>query len=62
MDDPFVKSDSERLNRQMSLLKRIANSSWQIIYFSSKDEVKDLLTEEITNKTINYVALPPLFS
>ena len=62
MDDPFVKSDSERLKRQMSLLKRIANSSWQIIYFSSKDEVKDLLTEEIANKTINYVELPPLFS
>jgi exonuclease SbcC len=62
MDDPFVKSDSERLNRQMNLLKKIANSSWQIIYFSSKDEVKDILTEEIANKTINYVELPPLFS
>lgn len=62
MDDPFVKSDFERLNRQMNLLKKIANSGWQIIYFSSKDEIKDLLKEEIANKTINYVELSPLFS
>lgn len=62
MDDPFVKSDFERLNKQMNLLKKIANSGWQIIYFSSKDEIKDLLKEEIANKTINYVELSPLFS
>lgn len=53
MDDPFVKSDMERLKRQINILKELAHSGWQIIYFSAKDEVKECLEEEIKNGEIS---------
>ncbi|PNR94666.1 AAA family ATPase [Petrotoga sp. 9PWA.NaAc.5.4] len=60
LDDPFVKSDSERLIKQIAILKNIVKSGWQVIYFSSKDEVKDLLKEDIAKKEVNFIELPPL--
>lgn len=54
MDDPFVKSDMERLKRQIAILKELSHSGWQIIYFSAKDEVKECLKEEIKNRAISY--------
>lgn len=41
LDDPFIKSDTNRLNRQMSLLEEVVGSGWQILYFSAKEEVLD---------------------
>ena len=45
LDDPFIKSDPDRLERQLEMLKKIAESGWQIIYFSAKKEIKELLEE-----------------
>jgi len=42
-DDPFIKSDGERLKRELDLLVEISKDGWQILYFSCKDEVKDYL-------------------
>jgi len=54
MDDPFVKSDINRLKRQLTILKELSKSGWQIIYFTAKDEVKDCLKNEIKNDEISY--------
>ncbi|TES90812.1 MAG: hypothetical protein E3J87_09160 [Candidatus Cloacimonadota bacterium] len=54
MDDPFVKSDIDRLKRQLTILKELSKSGWQIIYLTAKDEVKDCLKDEIKNKEIAY--------
>ncbi|MEA2056870.1 MAG: AAA family ATPase [Patescibacteria group bacterium] len=45
MDDPFIKSDQGRLNKQLKTLLELAQQNWQIIYFSAKDEVKDQLSQ-----------------
>lgn len=62
LDDPFIKSDPERLRRQIDLLKRISRLGWQIIYFSCKDEILSNLKPEINNQNINLIELPNLFS
>lgn len=62
MDDPFIKSDPDRLQKQMDMLKKISESGWQIIYFSAKGEVKEALKKDIENRLINYVKLPGIFS
>jgi DNA repair protein SbcC/Rad50 len=55
MDDPFIKSDMYRIERQMNVLKKICNSGWQVLYFSCKNEIKDILSNDIKNKNINYI-------
>ena len=57
MDDPFVKADSDRLKRLIKMLERISDWGWQIIYFSAKDEIKDILKENIDNGEVNYVVV-----
>ncbi len=39
LDDPFLKSDRKRFERQMGMLFDLAGSGWQILYLSAKDEV-----------------------
>lgn len=53
MDDPFIKSDKNRLKNQMNILTKISQSGWQILYFSAKDEVKEALKEFIDNGAVN---------
>jgi exonuclease SbcC len=53
MDDPFIKSDKKRLERQMHILSKISQNGWQILYFSAKDEVKDALKDYIENGSVN---------
>ncbi|MEJ2249371.1 MAG: hypothetical protein P8Y97_06895 [Candidatus Lokiarchaeota archaeon] len=52
LDDPFIKADYERLKRLLEMLKNIVNVGWQILYFTSKLEVKDLLKEDIERGTV----------
>jgi len=61
MDDPFIKADTERLQRQIDILKKISQSGWQIIYLTAKDEVKDVLKQDIENGNISYTELPSMF-
>ncbi|MCK4805217.1 MAG: hypothetical protein KAT88_11690, partial [Spirochaetes bacterium] len=58
MDDPFIKADTERLKRQLETLRKISGWGWQILYFSAKGEVKDLLKTGIAAEEIDYVELP----
>ena len=62
LDDPFIKADPDRLRRQMETLKSISKNGWQILYFSSKGEIKNLLEKEIENNTVNYIEIQDIFS
>lgn len=62
MDDPFIKADKERLQRQIDILKRISESGWQIIYFTAKDEVKDVLKKDIQSGKVQYILIKGIFS
>jgi len=62
MDDPFVKADIARLKRQIEMLKGISESGWQIIYFTAKDEVKEVLKQDIETDKVNYIEVQGIFS
>ncbi|MBN2225296.1 MAG: hypothetical protein JW765_11505 [Deltaproteobacteria bacterium] len=55
MDDPFIRSDPDRLARQMAMLGDIARKGWQIVYFSSKGEVKEALAKEIKKGAVTLI-------
>jgi len=57
LDDPFIKADPDRLRRQMETLKGISARGWQILYFSSKEEVKSILEKDIKHGAINYIEI-----
>ncbi len=52
LDDPFIKSDLNRLKIQLRILEIINKSGWQILYFSAKKEIQDALQEKIDSGTI----------
>jgi len=62
MDDPFVKADPDRLQRQIQTLRKISELGWQVIYFSAKGEVRDALQGDIEEGTINHVEIQSIFS
>jgi len=62
MDDPFVKADSDRLKRQIDVLKKITKLGWQVLYFSAKGEIYDALKIDIENGTVKYIGFQGLFS
>ena len=57
MDDPFIKADTERLTKQLKILKDLSKSGWQVIYFTAKDEVKDALEKQITEGSVSLIEL-----
>lgn len=62
MDDPFVKADKERLQKQIDILRSISEAGWQIMYFTAKDEVRDVLKEDVKSNKVNYVEIQPMYS
>jgi uncharacterized protein YhaN len=62
MDDPFIKADTDRLAKQLDLLKRISKDGWQILYFTAKEEVKDALKQDVASKSIGYHEIQGVFS
>jgi len=62
MDDPFIKADKKRLKEQIDILKKISKSGWQVLYFTAKDEVKEVLENDIKNKKIDYIEVQAIFS
>jgi DNA repair protein SbcC/Rad50 len=47
LDDPFIKADPHRLRTLFEMLFDICRDGWQIIYFSSKGEVREALEQKI---------------
>ena len=62
MDDPFVKADPDRLQRQIEMLKKISELRWQVMYFSAKGEVRNALEKDIEKGAINHVEIQSIFS
>jgi uncharacterized protein YhaN len=62
MDDPFVKADPVRLQKQIEMLKRISQSGWQIIYFSAKGEMREMVKPLIKRGAVNYVEIQAISS
>lgn len=57
LDDPFIKSDIERIEKQMETLRKIAEDGWQILYFSAKKEIMDMLSDDINNNKIKLTSI-----
>jgi len=47
LDDPFIKSDYGRVQKQMESLKKICGMGWQVLYFTAKKEVQEALNKDI---------------
>ena len=58
LDDPFVKASRNRLKILIKMLNDIAESGWQIIYFSAKEEIRKMLRKD---KKINIIELEKIF-
>ena len=57
LDDPFIKADFRRVKTQMKVLKRLVQMGWQILYFSAKKEVVEVLAEDIRSGQIDMIQL-----
>jgi regulator of replication initiation timing len=62
MDDPFVKADPVRLQKQIEVLQKISHAGWQVIYFTAKGEIREALKQQIKSGKVNYVEIPGIFS
>jgi uncharacterized protein YhaN len=57
LDDPFVKSDSDRLRNQLNILRQMTHEGWQILLFSAKNELLQFLSEDVERGTIQLIPL-----
>jgi uncharacterized protein YhaN len=46
LDNAFVHSDTERIRKEIEFLKELEDEGWQIIYFTFRDDVRQILEEE----------------
>ncbi len=51
-DDPFIKADPDRLERQFRTLVGIAERGWQVLFFSAKGEIEELVERMNRKKRI----------
>ena len=58
LDDPFIRSDTERLDKQIDTLKKMSSWGWQILYFSAKEEIRQRLEKDIQKDKIAFFELP----
>lgn len=59
LDDPFIKADPRRLKTLLEMLLQITDSGWQILYFSCKGEVRDLLESYIKAGRVEEFSIKP---
>jgi len=52
MDDAFIASDKERIRNQFKIIRDLCKTGWSILYFSVKDEIRELAAEFSKNKVI----------
>lgn len=48
LDNAFVHSDIERVEKEIEFLKELEEEGWQIIYFTFRDDVKELIEKYST--------------
>jgi len=59
MDDPFIKSDPVRLEKQLAKLTELSEKGWQIVYFSAKSEILEW-AKEFSEKNSERFLLEPM--
>ncbi|WP_414837431.1 ATP-binding protein [Candidatus Nanosalina sp. VS9-1] len=52
LDNAFVHSDTERIRKEIDFLKELEKEGWQIIYFTFRDDVREILEEETEVKEL----------
>jgi uncharacterized protein YhaN len=52
LDNAFVHSDIERVEKEIEFLKELEEEGWQIIYFTFRDDVKELIEKYSTVKEL----------
>jgi len=57
LDDAFIKSDFGRLKNQVETLKAVTLMGWQVIYFSSKKEILEVLEEDIEENRVQLIQI-----
>jgi uncharacterized protein YhaN len=62
MDDPFIKADPDRLRRQVEMLKVFSDLDWQIIYFSAKEEIRDILSKDIDRGIVKRIEIQRIWA
>jgi len=58
LDDPFIKADRGRLKRMADILVEICRQGWQILYFSAKDEILDVLKKSVESEEVTLHQVP----
>jgi DNA repair protein SbcC/Rad50 len=59
LDDPFIKADPDRLKTLISMLFKISADGWQILYFSSKGEIRQALEDKIAAGEVTQFSVNP---
>lgn len=57
LDDPFIKADPDRLKILLNMLLQVADSGWQVLYFSAKGEVRDTLQGKLQSGRVKEFCL-----
>lgn len=47
LDNAFVHSDTERVEKELEFLMELEDEGWQIIYFTFRDDVREVLEGEV---------------
>lgn len=57
LDDPFIKADQDRLKRLLGTIKELTTRGWQVLYFTCKNEVREILEPSLENGEIKLVEI-----
>ncbi len=57
LDDPFIKADQDRLKRLLGTIKELTTRGWQVLYFTCKNEVREILKPSLENGEIKLVEI-----
>lgn len=57
-DDVLLSSDGKRLEKQVKVLKGLANDGWQVIYFTSQDDTLKAMKKVASAKPRRLLPLP----
>lgn len=57
MDDPFIRSDINRLHEKLRMLLNLSEEGWQILYFTAKKEVMDFFEENNLLEKVKLISI-----
>jgi len=58
VEEPFIHADSERLLKELDMLKNYSERGWQTIYFTAKNEIREELPKHAGVDIIELERLP----